>query len=248
MVRRSLQHRRSEGAERGADRDAPDDREAEGAPETTASKCPRASDAGGQADEDQGGAVVEEALPLHDRREPVGTRTLRNASEHAHGVGDRRGGRRAAARRRTAEPEPGRRDRRRAEQGDGHARYREGEDGPARARRAIDVREERALEDEDRQEDQEDDLRIDGRLGEDVHEDEEEAGDDQGYVVRDPDALRPIAAAEPAAKTIRKRSSWSRMASPQRPPGRLGPRFLVVHPALIFPPEGACLGWGGAFQ
>ena len=69
------------------------------------------------------------------------------------------------------------------------AGQRQRQDRPRRRAHADVVGRERALEDEHRQEDQQHDRGVHRRLGQDVHEHEQQADDDERDVVGDADAL-----------------------------------------------------------
>jgi hypothetical protein len=84
-----------------------------------------------------------------------------------------------------------RRHRRRAEQRQGHARHGQRQDRPGGVAQALAVGEQRRLEDQDRQKQHQDDLRVHRRLGQRVHEDEQQADQNQGDVVGHAHALRP---------------------------------------------------------
>ena len=188
MVRRAPQH----AARRAAPKHRAEQRRRRRSPRTSAravvgatSKRPRRTTVAGEADEHERGAVVEEALALHDRGEAVRHADAAEREQHAHGVGDRRGARRAAARPRTAARartwrSPPCRASEMATPGTASARI-----GRLARRRLSASAKSAPSKTSTGRNATRTTLGLHRRLGEDIHEHEEQADDDQRDVVRD---------------------------------------------------------------
>ena len=143
----------------------------------------------GHADQHQRGAVVEQALALHDCGQPVRHADAAEGEQHADGVGD---GEHGAEQQRDREREadlPGR-DGRGGEERHGHARHGQGQDRPGGLAQAGGIGRQRPLEDQDRQEHHQHDARIHGCLGQHLEQHEHQADDDQRNVIGHADPPR----------------------------------------------------------